>query len=318
MQKRDRVSTQSSNLPSDSPLGKRRDVPPGTASPPPPPQEGEEVPPLSVVPSSHAVAEVPPDELADMELARRLMEEELERIDDVGLDLPAELRESLGELSPRTRLEVMRDITQQRQVEAMVGGGAHELMMMPQATPQASLGEGVQGDDDDDDDADDDESSQPQNQLMQAHYAHVMNNFGEIFNMLGGGNQNGMGPPPQLLAALHNLHHLVAQRAAGIQDGDDVDNYSYEQLLELEERIGKVNTGLRDNERHRVTSTVFNAKDHAAELDKKCSICLELYQDGEKVSALPCKHTFHEGCISTWVSENNSCPICKQDIAQRS
>ena len=43
-----------------------------------------------------------------------------------------------------------------------------------------------------------------------------------------------------------------------------------------------------------------------------CSICLEQYVKGEKISILPCQHAFHYDCIVPWLGERNSCcPVCK-------
>jgi hypothetical protein len=55
----------------------------------------------------------------------------------------------------------------------------------------------------------------------------------------------------------------------------------------------------------------------------QCVICLEIFQDGDRVRALPCQHFFHIGCIDKWlVSAGSSssyldcftsgCPTCQQ------
>ena len=49
-------------------------------------------------------------------------------------------------------------------------------------------------------------------------------------------------------------------------------------------------------------------------IKKKCTICLEDYVNGDNSIALPCIHIFHANCIKTWLKENNSCPICKNEI----
>ena len=51
-----------------------------------------------------------------------------------------------------------------------------------------------------------------------------------------------------------------------------------------------------------------------ASLSDSCSICLEGMMRGEKVSHLPCMHSFHHGCISPWLQRNFSCPLCKQRV----
>jgi hypothetical protein len=48
-----------------------------------------------------------------------------------------------------------------------------------------------------------------------------------------------------------------------------------------------------------------------------CAICLEEFEDKEKVRVLPCKHRFHEDCLVPWLTErHSSCPLCKFDVMQ--
>jgi hypothetical protein len=48
-----------------------------------------------------------------------------------------------------------------------------------------------------------------------------------------------------------------------------------------------------------------------------CSICQEDCQVYDKVETkilreLICEHSFHINCIDTWLSNNNSCPMCRK------
>jgi hypothetical protein len=45
-----------------------------------------------------------------------------------------------------------------------------------------------------------------------------------------------------------------------------------------------------------------------------CSICLEPYVKGDDLAELPCKHVFHDGCISAWTSNNVKCPLCNFNL----
>ncbi|MBN3285796.1 RNF6 ligase, partial [Polyodon spathula] len=51
-----------------------------------------------------------------------------------------------------------------------------------------------------------------------------------------------------------------------------------------------------------------------AELSKTCSVCINEYAAGNKLRRLPCTHEFHIHCIDRWLSENSTCPICRQPV----
>jgi len=46
----------------------------------------------------------------------------------------------------------------------------------------------------------------------------------------------------------------------------------------------------------------------------ECSVCMDDVHIGDEVVALPCSHWFHEVCASAWLSEHNTCPICRKGI----
>ena len=58
-------------------------------------------------------------------------------------------------------------------------------------------------------------------------------------------------------------------------------------------------------------SAVFITED----LTEKCHICNDTYENDTICRKnLSCNHFFHRGCIDTWYSEHNTCPICNQVI----
>jgi E3 ubiquitin-protein ligase RNF115/126 len=46
----------------------------------------------------------------------------------------------------------------------------------------------------------------------------------------------------------------------------------------------------------------------------ECSVCMDDVQLGDEVVSLPCSHWFHETCVGLWLSEHNTCPICRKGI----
>lgn len=50
------------------------------------------------------------------------------------------------------------------------------------------------------------------------------------------------------------------------------------------------------------------------ELKAECSVCMDDVTVGDEVVVLPCTHWFHEACAKAWLSEHNTCPICRTGI----
>jgi len=132
-----------------------------------------------------------------------------------------------------------------------------------------------------------------------------------------------------------------------MQPSVDVDNMSYEELLELGDRLGQVKRGapveaitqLPTSKFRKkapaplstsppISSTTFSTSPPKGDKpspteakaapppseEKSCCICLDDFQDGEDIRRLPCFHIFHQDEIDKWLREHNSCPICKTPI----
>ncbi|KDP33807.1 hypothetical protein JCGZ_07378 [Jatropha curcas] len=46
-----------------------------------------------------------------------------------------------------------------------------------------------------------------------------------------------------------------------------------------------------------------------------CSICMESFESGRAGKRVPCGHVYHAACISSWLSNCNSCPLCRCNIS---
>ena len=45
--------------------------------------------------------------------------------------------------------------------------------------------------------------------------------------------------------------------------------------------------------------------------DVLCCICHEEMQQGDRVLALSCEHTFHHNCVKEWLGVADTCPTCR-------
>ncbi|XP_031685587.1 E3 ubiquitin-protein ligase RNF165 isoform X4 [Oncorhynchus mykiss] len=124
-------------------------------------------------------------------------------------------------------------------------------------------------------------------------------------------------PYPQLhLLALQGLN--PSRHASAVRE-------SYEELLQLEDRLGSVNRGAVQTTIERFTyphkykkripqDLKLGLVDEELDTDEKCTICLSMLEDGEDVRRLPCMHLFHQACVDQWLATSRKCPICRVDI----
>lgn len=49
---------------------------------------------------------------------------------------------------------------------------------------------------------------------------------------------------------------------------------------------------------------------------KTCCVCLENFSADDLVRKLSCVHIFHFPCIDKWISSQNECPMCKNQVLQ--
>jgi E3 ubiquitin-protein ligase SHPRH len=84
------------------------------------------------------------------------------------------------------------------------------------------------------------------------------------------------------------------------------DGNNYERLTELCDNIGYLKQGVSniDNVCEKI---IINA-------DEACPICLETISNKESYKIIKCRHIFCKECINTWLKDNVSCPMCKNDL----
>eukprot|EP00188_Purpureofilum_apyrenoidigerum_P005173 Plantae.Rhodophyta-Purpureofilum_apyrenoidigerum.ctg64703.p1 GENE.Plantae.Rhodophyta-Purpureofilum_apyrenoidigerum.ctg64703~~Plantae.Rhodophyta-Purpureofilum_apyrenoidigerum.ctg64703.p1 ORF type:complete len:295 (-),score=32.57 Plantae.Rhodophyta-Purpureofilum_apyrenoidigerum.ctg64703:335-1219(-) len=47
-----------------------------------------------------------------------------------------------------------------------------------------------------------------------------------------------------------------------------------------------------------------------------CVICVESYDQGDELFELPCKHQYHQACVTQWLLKHNTCPICRGPLPE--
>lgn len=153
-------------------------------------------------------------------------------------------------------------------------------------------------------------------------FIHLRASPDQLARLLGGifpapGQQNGAGVVPGVPAGLQGLFAAMLN-PANARSGDAV--YSQEALDQI------ISTLM---EQHPTSNAPGPASPDAIsslpkkKLDEKelgpegkgeCSVCMDDVAFGTEVVVLPCSHWFHETCASAWLSEHNTCPICRKGI----
>ncbi|XP_020597110.1 probable E3 ubiquitin-protein ligase RHG1A [Phalaenopsis equestris] len=131
--------------------------------------------------------------------------------------------------------------------------------------------------------------------------------------------------PPVELEEIMLLHHRLLLRGGDTYDRYrdwrlDVDDMTYEELLELGDKIGHVSTGLREEEIEcsirKLNRSIYDKLFLSTDMERKCSICQEEYEAEDEVGKLGCGHSYHIHCVRKWLLQKNTCPVCKTAVSK--
>ncbi|XP_024533107.1 receptor homology region, transmembrane domain- and RING domain-containing protein 2 isoform X1 [Selaginella moellendorffii] len=77
--------------------------------------------------------------------------------------------------------------------------------------------------------------------------------------------------------------------------------------------------GLTSSEVRSLPTFVYRRAGDGDDQADTCVICMEEYEDGQKLRVLPCRHAFHAACVDQWlVTRKPFCPVCKRDAHAKS
>lgn len=92
-----------------------------------------------------------------------------------------------------------------------------------------------------------------------------------------------------------------------LKENPNPDVMNYEQLQELEERMGSVSKGFSEMEINLIPTTTCNST------KEDCAVCLEGVKIGEEIKKLSCGHEFHKECINECFKTTKKCPYCMHE-----
>ncbi|XP_068343867.1 E3 ubiquitin ligase BIG BROTHER-related-like [Pyrus communis] len=95
----------------------------------------------------------------------------------------------------------------------------------------------------------------------------------------------------------------------------DPDELSYEELLALGEVVGTESRGLSADTIASLPSVSYKTGSSQNGSNESCVICRLDFEDGENLTILSCKHSYHSECINNWLTINKVCPVCSAEVS---
>lgn len=125
-----------------------------------------------------------------------------------------------------------------------------------------------------------------------------------------GGDRRGIREINNLLNILLNIRRIRLAQEEHHQYPNP-DNMTYEELLELEDKIGNVCKGLPSEKIKKIKMREYSCKRYK---NDKCIICQFEFKENEQVKVLSCDHCFHNDCLDEWLKNEKKCPVCKKEV----
>jgi len=90
-------------------------------------------------------------------------------------------------------------------------------------------------------------------------------------------------------------------------DNDEDNNYDNTNIE------GDGNEGIvEDDNNDGVEIIALTNDDDEENTTRECPICFEEIPENS-IKFLPCMHSFHDACVTTWTDINDTCPVCKNN-----
>lgn len=114
---------------------------------------------------------------------------------------------------------------------------------------------------------------------------------------------------------LVDIEYVGSNSQEDTWDEVDPDELSYEELLALGEAVGTESRGLSADTIASLPSVKYEAGTSQNGSNDSCVICRLDYEDGDSLTLLSCKHSYHPDCINNWLKINKVCPVCSTEVS---
>ena len=126
----------------------------------------------------------------------------------------------------------------------------------------------------------------------------------------------------QRRSTAENVNHRRILYGLGLDNVPELSPQVNSNLIEQFNILQSIFERVRQPQRYNFDFPTYiydETKEDASKDDKskQCCICLQIYQNGDEITTLPCIDRFHTSCIKPWIERNPSCPLCKFSLLSR-